>query len=758
MKTTIALFALLLAACTPSKSASPDAGTPDGGPAPIKCGSKTCAPGQSCLALDSSPGVPACVDPGDCHAVPLGKDLVGQMLKAAGYTRCTLKFPDNYLAQFPQALQHDPWRLPHFDRIHNDPLLAPGWADALTAAMGDPARTRAASEDIAEAAKRLGYPIKTTRPSYPVDPDHPLAKAIANLDASLGGTADEASLETQAAGIPLSLRKKVAQIIEAESNALGWRNQAFANVADLPALYRYAAAFYLQSGDGRALDPNQSAVREMLTTGIDWTALYQGAYDLAATVEDVGLESEAGELGFSFQADTPLGKVIVGDAKAETYPALLDPVLLLVDTGGDDTYHFAAGANTSVDAPISVVVDLGGNDTYAYDVVPNPNDTGRLPSDIDGRFNPRDPSQGETAMSKSDRPRQGAGRCGYGMLFDFGGNDHYQSLRMSQGFGAFGVGVLEDRAGDDTYEAEAGAQGAADFGIGLLLDASGNDQHKIYAFGQGFAYVRGFGALIDGGGDDLYYANPGDPSEGGDPLYYTPQLPGNGNASFVQGSAFGRRDDTYVAPMSGGIGLLADLGSGKDHYVASVFGQGTGYMFGTGVLEDMGGDDQYEGKWYVQGSDAHFALAVFHDHGGNDQYNNQNVAPTATSMGVGHDYSVGWFLDDGGDDVYHAPGLSLGSGNAQGFGFFIDGGGNDQYTANGGPTMGDYGDPAGDSTRAAEPTLGFLLDRGGQNTWKVGSESRSLDGKTTTAPPDASSPPAKGVLLQASQGDILFLP
>src|SRR5207244_2135852 len=134
--------------------------------------------------------------------------------------------------------------------------------------------------------------------------------------------------------------------------------------------------------------------------------------------------------------------------------------------------------------------------------------------------------------------------------------DHYRSLRLSQGFGAAGVGVLYDAGGDDLYEGEAGVQGAGLFGVGLLMDAGGNDTYRTYTESQGFAYVRGAGVIYDGAGNDKYLADVGDPDAGGDPLYFTPQLPGKGNSSFTQGAGFGRRADLNPVDkvsMSGGI-------------------------------------------------------------------------------------------------------------------------------------------------------------------------------------------------------------
>jgi hypothetical protein len=723
------------------------------------CGKSFCSSDEVCLERPSAPGVPACISHGDCDAVPAGRDVVGEALAAVGLNRCTATIPTDFLGSMvPKTVTEDVFRLPHFDGIHHQPLMLPGWADQVVAAFPAPTTSHAVSDSLLEAAALLGHPIQARPYSHAVDGKAPLATAVSDFIAAQGGTPNGAAITTDAADVPMAIQSKVALLVYALGDSTQERANAFRAVPNVDELAICLQGIVFSSPTCTGFDPTNTANRALVATGVDWVSLYQAAYDLARAVEDSGLQAETGAVGFSFDQATPHGRIVLGDAGSQTHDESEDAIALLVDFGGDDTYRTAAGAAQYSTVPVALHIDLAGNDTYGYDVVASPNDTGRLPSDIDGRFTPGDVTMGETAQSRSERPRQGAGRGGIGLLFDYGGNDHYTSLRMSQGFGVLGVGVLADFAGDDVYEAEAGAQGGGVFGIGLLLDASGNDSYGIYTDGQGFGFTSGFGALIEGAGADVYFANPGDPVEGGDPLYYTPQLPGTGNSSFVQGTGFGRRydDPEGAGSMSGGIGLLVDLGDGDDQYTASVFGQGAGYWFGTGLFYDEGGDDRYDGKWYVRGSAAHFALASFHDRAGNDVHGTGKVAPVDTSYGVGHDFSVSWFIDDAGDDTYNAPGLSIGSGNSCGWGFFIDVSGNDHYAAAGQPTMGDYGDPT-DCSFTTGSTLGVLVDAGGTDSFEVAAMPVSRAGQTVTAMPDPMAPQAKGVALDGT-GTVLILP
>jgi hypothetical protein len=443
-------------------------------------------------------------------------------------------------------------------------------------------------------------------------------------------------------------------------------------------------------------------------------SLYAPTLDLAYAVETAGLDAfkGQGDEGLLFSLATSKGLILVYGPGADA-PGELDDVLFYLDLGGDDTYVHATGANGD-GQPLSVMVDLGGNDTYGYVAVPDPNDGKRLPSDAKGRY-AGDENYGPFSLSKVGRA--GSGRFGVGLLFDLGsGDDAYASLRMSEGWGHLGVGILADDGGNDDYAGEAGVQGAAAMGIGLLLDGGGNDGHRTYTDSQGFGYTQGVGILFDRGeGTDVYFADPGNPAVGGDPMYYSPQMPGVGNSTFSQGSGFGMRDDADSTFLSGGFGLLRD-GGGDDVYTASTFGQGSGYWQGLGALSDAGGNDSYDAYYYVQGGAAHYSIGVLLDGGGNDRLN-QNLGPTYMQFGAGHDFSIGMYVDESGDDTYTFAGLAAGASNCQGIGILVDNSGTDTYTARSTYSLG-LGNHSGEcnedsGARYGVHSIGLFMDSGG---------------------------------------------
>jgi hypothetical protein len=335
-------------------------------------------------------------------------------------------------------------------------------------------------------------------------------------------------------------------------------------------------------------------------------------------------------------------------------------------------------------------------------------------------------------MTLSNVNRQGAGVLGVGLLWDLGNDDdRYQSLRVSQGVGFLGVGALFDEGGEDTYLSEASSQGAAFWGIGALIDAGeDNDVREMYHQGLGFGYVGGAGLLYDEGGDDEYLADIGDPELGGHPVYYSPQRPMTGNSSFTCGAGFGRRADEDRVFLSGGLGLLRDRGDGDDVYTASVFGLGTGYWQGTGLLVDEGGDDAYDALWYIMGGAAHYALAALFDRAGDDTYNELRGV-VGVNQGSGHDFSVGLLWDGEGDDWHASSHLGMGTGNCNGIGLMVDAAGNDTYEASSGGSYGmanTSGECDGRPDRQAAPTMGFFVDCGGRDDYEGVPDGEGLEG------------------------------
>lgn len=693
-----------------------------------------------CLPVEAAlPAVDAA-----CPVVkPASPDAFDEALTQLGMDRCTFTLPT---ADY--AGGRDPYRLPWYDHVHDHPVNAPAFSHRLIAGLDAAAQSKSpVAHALVLLGNRLGPSTLTVCvPDATLDAERPLVRAMVALITAAGGAPDEAALTEDAKDVPLDLQRAIARVVSAAATANTDWNELTAHLAtdDLFLLMQACGIVFPGTGSGPPdmTDPN---VKKLLSERWDVQKLISGGARLAAAVEGADLARFAGRRGFSFDQKTPWGRVVIHDAADDTYADDgTDAMMVLVDTGGDDTYRKPIGAVGGTQTAggefihVAVAVDLAGKDFYGYPEVADRLDQGngvtRLPSDGEGRHRKAGPTD-QGAISLSQQVRQGAARLGYGMLFDLGTEgDHYRALRMSQGFGFAGVGALYDAGGDDLYEGEAGVQGAGIWGAGVLIDAGGNDTYKTYTYSQGFGYVRGAGLLYDAVGADHYLADTGIPALGGDPIYYSPQAPCDqptgtcGNSSFSQGAGFGRRapgapyDSQY---MSGGLGVLRDV-SGDDVYTASVFAQATGYWFGTGILSDGAGDDTYDGWWYTQGSAAHAALCVFEDGAGNDRYNltNPNNPPYATNTGQGHDYSIGWHLDLGGNDLYRGTGLGLGAGNANGGGILVNVGGDDVYTAPGGTILGGAAFDLSAMRPATLPCYGLFMDIGGQDTYTVPADPR----------------------------------
>ncbi len=693
-----------------------------------------------------------------CHAsrlppgsAPGTRDLLEEALMQVGLTPCSLLFDVFAWTLVPPDVQNDPYRFSFYDAVHNEPLRAPDFAERLiadldTAADGTASPAAKAARMIERMAQLADHP-PVRQDAQPIDVAEPLVQAVAALITTAGGAPDLAALRADAADVPMDLQIAIATVIEGVERAYVARTHALGNAAQVSQLYDYGAAFVAPRRDGFGLAPANSSVRTLLTQTFGYDDMYGGAVDLLDAIADADLArfaavptaTTATTAGFLFSQSTPIGRIAIGDGENGIYdpsdPEAGGDFAVLLDLGGDDTYRVPAGGNASSSNAVSVLIDLGGDDHYGYVEVPDMLDGARLPSDAGGRYQPRStPDMDNGPISLSETPRQGGGRMGTAVLMDLGGgNDHYQSLRMSQGSGIFGTGVLIDDGGDDTYLAEAVAQGAGAFGLGLLLDLGGNDHREAYTMAQGFAFAQAVGLIYDTDGDDDYLMDPGDPTVGGDPLYFSGQRPGRANTTLGQGYGFGRRADTTDrAFMSGGVGILID-GAGADRYQGSVFAQGGGFWFSTGILADKSGDDAYDSLWYGMASAAHYSLGLLLDGGGNDTYG-QNLPRVNVTIAGAHDYSAVFLIDESGDDMYFGSRITVGSGNSNGIGVLVDNAGDDQYAAASLYSIGSAGLLEGDDPGSAKrkvPSIGVFIDAGGTDGYTF--SGNPIDGKVDDA-------------------------
>ncbi len=310
------------------------------------------------------------------------------------------------------------------------------------------------------------------------------------------------------------------------------------------------------------------------------------------------------------------------------------------------------------DCPFELIIDLGGNDFYGGGI-------GGAVGPVGKRISVVVDIEGDDNYTSYSPVSQGCGLMGLGGVIDLEGCDVYRAGDFSQGAGLMGHGFLIDLEGDDFFTGGTFSQGAGCLGYGILFDGTGNDFRRVDMFGQGFGGPGGKGVLVDMSGSDCLLA--------GFRYSHEPLLPDD-NQSMSQGFAMGLRP-----LIAGGIGLLADFGSGNDTYRVEVFGQGSSYFYSLGLLYDEEGQDSYSAAQYSQGSGIHLSSGCLWDGDGDDSYFSRN----GPAQGSAHDLSTGFLIDGGGNDWYCSDGgqsLSLTNSAT----VFIDFSGNDTYCVRGG--------------------------------------------------------------------------
>jgi hypothetical protein len=579
-----------------------------------------------------------------------------------------------YSSPFFQATFENPWRLPFFsESVRRE----------LSGTQG------LASDTVQAGARLMGYGTRRTLLGNPNLSQEVASERAGALQAVLERLQQENVLRGEIPGlnqVPSEVQHAAALVLNTMLKSVEMRRLAFARLEGVEPAYQFIAQHGHRAPEGQPFERYMQ-----IAEAVDLNYLTAGGHDLLLACQKAAqlVAAVPETVAYDFTAETVWGQIRLSGGGQNTYGER--PILLVIDTGGNDTYvnvpSNAGSANWA-----SVVIDTSGNDRYLSDAAL----AGTSIPDFAER------RRGEA------RPGPGGALFGYAVLIDLSGDDLYRSHRTGIGSGRFGIGVVQDHRGNDVYDAYMDGQGFGHFGIGLLEDIDGDDRYEGFNHVQGVGQTMGFGLLVDRRGDDRYIAN-------NTVIDFPSAQSQDQNVSMAQGAGNGRRADYLEGhSLAGGVGILFDQ-AGNDGYSCGVFGQGVGYWEGVGMLWDSAGSDIYIGSWYVQGAAAHFAVGYLEDEQGNDSY----TAHLNMAQGAGHDFSIGFLLDRQGDDKYRAPNLSLGAGNANGFGVFVDMMGNDTYESSG-LTLGRAAEPATSGLRSRALTLGVFMDLSGRDTYPAG--------------------------------------
>ncbi len=597
-------------------------------------------------------------------------------------------FNTDYATPFFRMCMREPLRLPYYaERLRN----------GLATAIARPALAVELGGNLLGVGTRrtlLSDPLENLRQQS--QPPNALEEAILAIyrEANAPVPAQVRQQLGRLKEVPPVVQQQAAFLLYTAIHARRWRDSALKEIENLNELFHLLTLPVVEAK--RELESDRpdggNLILERALKRVDMQRLLAGGHDCllaAQQVMEAFSKPDSADLKkpFEFTVDTPWGRVRLCGGGNDIHPRL--PYLLIIDTGGNDTYY-GGGATLSIANAISWLIDVEGDDKYGADAE-----------------SLKTPIPEQSNRAKASDMAFGGAVLGYAVLIDMAGDDLYRTASAGLGSARFGMGALLDLQGNDLYDGYAFTQGAGYAGVGLLIDRGGQDRYACFQQGQSYGGVRGAGFLIDVVGNDQYLAHD-------QPLDFASPQTKERNTSLAQGCGMGRRADYSDGhSFAGGIGVLLDV-QGDDLYRCGVFGQGAGYWGGTGWLIDLQGNDTREGAWYVQGAAAHFAIGYLEDRLGSDRY----LAGFNMAMGAGHDFSIGYLYEGEGDDQYDAPSLALGGGNANSIGIFVDLKGDDQYRIRANSANLGRVNPFGKGTlRERALCLGLFLDGDGTDSY-----------------------------------------
>jgi hypothetical protein len=625
--------------------------------------------------------------------LPSPEAEVNAALGDSGLTTRTARFDDNLLRFF----RNGEFSTPLYASVSENPWQTPVRMDIKRRELAGFAGRM--NDTLAAGGAWVGWGTRRTLVGNPIAAEEASARKAVSF-AAVWGELRKRKVVTGAmpklTRVPKAVEQAAALILATVIRTKDLRSAAIQDLGDPATAYGILA---------KGMDENSPAnvaatlnlyrrfhTHEMAAASHDLLLAVQSAAPIIASVPPTER--------YGVRLKTAWGQIVLTGGTATMHPD--DPTLLVIDTGGNDTYVNTPSTHSHQNW-CSLVLDAAGDDKYVS--------ASALLTTPVAQFSGR---------KSATRPGPAGAIMGCAAIYDLAGNDLYRSHAPGLGSGQFGVGSLYDGQGTDAYDAYANSQGFGLFGAGILEDNGGSsDTYEGFSQVQGVGLTQGFGCLIDRGGNERYTAND-------ERIDFPSPQSDKHNVSMSQGAGNGRRADYLEGnSLAGGVGVLYDR-AGDDQYRCGVFGQGVGYWMGVGALWDGAGTDRYYGQWYVQGASAHFAVGYLEDEGGNDDYQ----SPMNMAQGAGHDFSVGILVDRSGDDKYAAPNLSLGAGNANGIGWFAELSGDDEYVTTG-ITLGKGAEAPKDSLRTRGLSLGVFMDLEGRDSYPIGTPWAKESTKTT---------------------------
>lgn len=339
----------------------------------------------------------------------------------------------------------------------------------------------------------------------------PAGETLATLVTKLGARAGAPVAPEDAAkflAVDARVAVPVATLLVAADQAWDLRDQAFAKLSP------DKLARLHELVEARAYD---SPEFRALDAQVDYAALVNAAILLLDTTEGVvmpALQSaiDAGAWPPVAVAD-PVGVLRLGSPgdDVETIDRIVQ-----IDPAGNDRYSNNAGGTTVTlttsvpKTPVAVSLDFGGDDWY---------ETRRLSPSIGAG----DLGIGLLLDTQGNDYHfcwtlcSGAGQLGVGFARDYSGEDYFQSNLKGLGAGITGYGVLREDSGSDEFHATANAGGSGESmgSIGLMWDRAGSDAHVLDSTAQGLfgeSYSGGDGWFVDDGDNaDTYLQMNGNP-------------------------------------------------------------------------------------------------------------------------------------------------------------------------------------------------------------------------------------------------------
>ena len=324
----------------------------------VACNANTPCPDNTRCAQVGDAGTFCLPEVCECLARPPEEATFDRALQSVELHRCDVGIESDTLNRFEWSMAQDVFRLPFFNRIYSDAYGGYRWARHWRTSIAQVATAGTVAQVVRLSAQTLGVDV----PTVPLPPTQNLGmnEIINALFERAGVPANTAPDLSGFNRLPVDFQRSIIKILNGQLHIIDTRKSvdeaSGLNANFFESMYPHVLSALITRPDFVGLNLTNRDLKRLADKGYGYGEIVEAGAALVDVIQgidwtpfiDLNLET--------VRLETPYGSIIIQGNQPDLLLAGNTP-LLLIDTGGNDSYQRPVGATSSWAHPVSVAID-----------------------------------------------------------------------------------------------------------------------------------------------------------------------------------------------------------------------------------------------------------------------------------------------------------------------------------------------------------------------------------------------------------------